>query len=257
MTLDGPNHRLNLISTRWTLLNRACGDETEARAARHDLLTRYGGAVRRYLLGAVRDEDAADDLFQEFVCRLLRGGVLGAERGRGRFRDYLKGALAHLIADFHRAKQRQPQALPENFAEPAAGGGPGADDEAAFRASWREELLARAWGQLEEFERRSGQPVYSVLHFRAAHPELRSPDLAAQLGLQLGRELTAVGVRQLLHRARERFADLLLDDVTESLDTPTEDELDAELIELGLLEYCRPALARRRGGHDAPPAVAP
>ena len=116
MAPDNPNARLNLISTRWTLLGRACGDDAEAQAAKTDVLERYGGAIRRYLLGAVRDEDAADDLFQEFVCRLLRGGFRGADRARGRFRDYLKGVLAHLVVDYHRARQRQPLALPQNFA---------------------------------------------------------------------------------------------------------------------------------------------
>ena len=33
-----------------------------------------------------------------------------------------------------------------------------------------------------------------------------------------------------------------------SLADPTHDALEAELIELGLLHYCQPALQRRRGG---------
>ena len=55
----------------------------------------------------------------------------------------------------------------------------------------------------------------------------------------------AGGVRQTLHRARERFADLLLDEVIQSLDHPDAERLEQELIDLALLEYCRPALERR------------
>jgi hypothetical protein len=37
----------------------------------------------------------------------------------------------------------------------------------------------------------------------------------------------------------------LLDEVRHSLENPEADHLEEELIELGLLEYCRPALERR------------
>jgi RNA polymerase sigma-70 factor (ECF subfamily) len=70
--------------------------------------------------------------------------------------------------------------------------------------------------------------------------------MAQRLTEQMGRPLTAAGVRQGLHRAREKFADLLLDEVAQSLDSPTIDNIEQELIELELLDYCRPALKRRR-----------
>ena len=38
---------------------------------------------------------------------------------------------------------------------------------------------------------------------------------------------------------------LLLDEVTHSLERPAAEELEQELVELGLLDYCRPALERR------------
>ncbi|MBV8265921.1 MAG: hypothetical protein JO252_06210, partial [Planctomycetaceae bacterium] len=52
--------------------------------------------------------------------------------------------------------------------------------------------------------------------------------------------------RQALHRARERFADLLIDQVANTLG---DSDVEQELIDLGLIDYCRPALRRRaRGG---------
>lgn len=62
----------------------------------------------------------------------------------------------------------------------------------------------------------------------------------------LGKPINAGAVGVLLHRARECFAELLLDEVTESLADGSLDEAEQELIELDLLEYCRPALDRRR-----------
>ena len=57
--------------------------------------------------------------------------------------------------------------------------------------------------------------------------------------------MTAVGVRQTLHRAREKFGALLLDEVIHSLENPGPEQVEEELAELGLLDYCRPALERR------------
>jgi RNA polymerase sigma-70 factor (ECF subfamily) len=71
--------------------------------------------------------------------------------------------------------------------------------------------------------------------------------MAAQLGAQVGKPFTAGSIRQVLHRARERFAALLLDEVARTLVHPSRDDLELELIELGLLEYCRSALERHSG----------
>ena len=85
-----------------------------------------------------------------------------------------------------------------------------------------------------------------VLRYRVDHPDLAfAPELAAGLSEQLDREISAGNVRVMLHRAREQFADLLLDEVEQSLDEPSFDDLEEELIELELIEYCRPALAKR------------
>ena len=59
---------LSRISTLWTIVCRK--DPNDAvKAAQTRMLERYGGAVRRYLLAATRDADAAEELFQEFAVR--------------------------------------------------------------------------------------------------------------------------------------------------------------------------------------------
>jgi RNA polymerase sigma-70 factor (ECF subfamily) len=243
-----PDLRLSQIPTLWTVVLRAHGGPgDDAGAARQALLERYGGAVRRYLLGALRDLHAADDLFQEFALRLLQGDLRGADRSRGRFRDFVKGVLFHLIADYHR-RRRGPQALVSDPPDPGQEAATLAEADRAFAEEWRAELLARAWAGLDALERASGSPWYSVLRLRAGHPTLRSPELAGRLASQLGRPVTAEGVRQLLHRARGKFRELLLYEVRQSLEDPPEERLEQELIDLGLQAYCQPAAARGRGG---------
>jgi RNA polymerase sigma-70 factor (ECF subfamily) len=237
---------LSQVSTIWSVVCRAHDGTAEAvKAAQEALLERYGGAARRYLLAAVRDADAADDLFQEFALRLARGDFHRAAPERGRFRDFLKSALYHLVADHYRRRRAGLRFVPPEKMEPAVMPA-AADLDRDFIQNWRDELLARAWQLLAHVEEQTGQPYYTVLRFRADHPDVPSSQAAGQLSDKLARPLTGAGVRQTLHRARDKFADLLLDEVINSLDQPGAEQLEQELIDLGLHEYCRPALDRRR-----------
>jgi RNA polymerase sigma-70 factor (ECF subfamily) len=237
--------RLSLIPTQWSLVHLAHHGATEAKqSARQQLLDRYGEAVRRYLRKLLHDLDAVDELFQEFALRLLNGDLRGADQEHGRFRNFVKGTLFHLIADYRKQKQRWPGPLPEDGSVLAAFS-QDAESDRAFMESWCDHLLARAWASLAEMEAGTGQTFYAVLRFRADHPEMRAPQLAAELTARVGKTFTAAGVRQSLHRARGKFAALLLDEVANSLKNPTADQAMAELAELGLLGYCRPALEER------------
>ena len=244
MNPSNPNLHISRIETLWTVVGQAHRDEGDVAAAQRALLERYGGAARRYLLAATRDSDAADDLFQEFAVRFLHGRLRGAAPERGRFRDFLKGVLSHMVADHCKKANKRPLPLSPDHPEPAAPHSPSEQDE-AFLASWRDELLSRSWSALQAAEKESGQPYFTVLRFRADHPDDSSQEMAGKLSEVLGKAVTAAGVRQILHRARERFADFLLDEIAQALHEPTDEAVEMELIELGLLDYCGPALQRR------------
>ena len=65
-----------------------------------------------------------------------------------------------------------------------------------------------------------------------------------------GKPVTAGWVRKRLYLAREKLGELLLEEIRQSLDTPSEADMVQELIELNLLKYCRSALERRRSGQQ-------
>lgn len=241
------DQRLSRLDTCWTVLGRGQGESAEAVAAKQQLLERYVAAVRRYLLGALRDAEAADELTQEFAVRFMKGDLHRADPARGRFRDFVKGVLFHQIADHYRRLKRVPGGLPDESLPDGNAIDPASDDR-QFTADWREELLGRAWTALEKHEKETGQLYYTVLQHRARRPDVRSAEMAEQLSAELGKPLRADAVRQTLHRAREKFADLLLDEVLETLREPTVELLEGELIEVGLSEYCRPALDKLRAG---------
>lgn len=240
------DQRLCNISTLWSVVALAHDGRNEAaRAAQHRLLELYGGAIRRYLTASLRDPAAAEELFQEFALRFLNGNFQNADPRRGRFRDYVKTSLVHLIGNYRKQRQRQPRPLSPEHPEPTDEAPASPDLDPVFLASWRDELLAQAWHALAQAETPRTPPSYTVLRLRADHPNLSSREMAAQLGARLGKPMTALGVRQMLHRARERFADLLVEEVAQTLGDPTDERLEEELIDLELYEYCRVALRRR------------
>jgi len=240
--------RLSRIVTQWTLVRDAHAEENErAQSAREILLRRYEGAIKRYLSAALRDRDAADEVFQDFALQFVRGKLKGADPSRGQFRKYLKSVLFHLVADHRKRQARAPRRFGTDFPEPAVVDPEPTEDE-AFLQSWRDELLARTWTRLADHEQTTGQPFHSALRLRATAPEIRSQELAERLAAQLGRPMSAANVRQIVHRARLRFAELLLEEIRESLHDPEMEHLIDELVELRLLEYCKPALEEEKGG---------
>jgi RNA polymerase sigma-70 factor (ECF subfamily) len=239
--------QLTQLTTEWSLVFQAhSGSPEQVAAAQVELMGRYAGAVHRYLLAALRDPDAASELAQEFALRFLRGDFHRAEPARGRFRDFVKRALRNLMIDHRRRRATRPRPMGDDLPEPIEPARADTDFDRRFLASWRAELMARAWDGLARLEEQTGQPYHTVLRLRVEHPELHSPDLADRLSATLGRPITAGGVRMALQRSRDRFADLLLEEVLGSLRSPTGEESEEELIDLGLQEYCRPAVMRRR-----------
>ena len=234
---SGGDDRLSQIATQWTMLFQAHAATSDAaRPAQHALLERYGGAVARYLLAAVRDADVAADLTQDFAVRFLRGDFRRADPGRGRFRDYLKTSLLHLIADHYRARAGSPRPLSPDVAAPQES----ADDE-TFIATWRAELLDRTWDALA-----AAHPTeHAVLLLRVSEPDRTSAGLAERAGERLGKAMSAAAARKALQRGHTDFAELLVQEVARSLGKPTPAELATELRDLDLLRYCHSALQKQ------------
>jgi RNA polymerase sigma-70 factor (ECF subfamily) len=242
---DNGDNNLNRISTIWTMVRNAHGASGEAASvALATLVERYSGAVRRYLLGALRDPHAADDLAQEFSLRMVRGDFRNADPRRGRFRDLVKTVLFHLIIDYQRKLRTTPQPLPADECGPAQADDASLTSDEKFIESWRQQLLTQAWLALEKWDQLHGSCYYRVLRARAEQRELSSAELAEKLRTSLGKTVTADWVRQTLHRAREQFADLLLEELSHSLAEPTRERLAEELADLRLLSYCQEALER-------------
>src|SRR5437868_4985846 len=101
------NAHLSRVTTRWSLVVQAhWGDRSAMTEAQEALLDRYGGAIARYLLAALRDPAAAGEVAQEFALCVVRGDFRNADPQRGRFRDFVRTVLFHLVVNYQRQRQK-------------------------------------------------------------------------------------------------------------------------------------------------------
>jgi RNA polymerase sigma-70 factor (ECF subfamily) len=224
--------------TRWTLVSRSRGSDTQARAALSELCGAYYAPVVAFLRRDGRDEDTARELAHDFFAKLLAGDAInGADPLRGRFRSYLLSALKRFAADQrdhdHAAKRGggQIHAVIENEDSSTGAGLQIADasveaPDAAFDRQWALTLLARALATLEAELRDSGKGH----HFDTLKSWLTADADAtpqAEAAAKLGISEDAVKVA--IHRLRKRFRDAVKAEIAQTVSDlgNVREELDA------------------------------
>ena len=102
---------------------------------------------------------------------------------------------------------------------------------------WRDCLLERAWRSLERHEHSNpDSPVYSVLNSATADTSATSEALASKINDEYGIELDAAKVDQTLPAARAMFAQLIADEVVETLESPSKGDVKEEIKALGMAQ---------------------
>lgn len=206
--------------TRWTLVVQAQGRTPEARAALSDLCAAYYAPVHEFIRQWLHGADKAQDLTQAFFEEILsRGGVEGAEQGRGRFRSFLLGAVKHFLSRAREREQAQKRGGGIEFhsldttcdAADAA-----LPPDAAFDRQWALTLLQRALDSLEaQFAAEEKAGVFHVLKpWLTGEPAEPQSTAAAALGL------STTAVKVAIHRLRQRFRAQLRAELAATLDSP-------------------------------------
>lgn len=224
--------------TRWTLVSRSRGSDTQAAAALSELCEAYYAPVVAFLGRDGRTEDAARELAHDFFAKLLAGGAIdGADPLRGRFRSYLLAALKRFAAD----KRDRDHAMKRggggthvvihNDVEKTGAGLQIADPKAEspdfeFDRQWALTVLARAMSQLEAAMGNEGKQS----HFDVLKPWLTADADAVpqtEAAEQLGMSVEAVKVA--VHRLRKRFRDAVKTEIAQTVSEAgsVREELDA------------------------------
>ena len=209
---------LNQSKYRW--------DRTESPAS---YALRYICSLRRFLIAGLACENATDQILENLIQSLVSNGY--EEKTPGRFRDYLISRIKQQTED-HLSNQDlttgsakinewinealQPQSL-------------------LWMRTWRDSLLERSWRSLEKSEHVDPEmPVHSVLHASSTQPNNNLAMISVQVATSQGVKIPEERVGEILAEAKIQFAQILADEICETLSVDSLDSIQEEIQLLGL-----------------------
>jgi RNA polymerase sigma factor (sigma-70 family) len=228
--MTGLDRRARFATTRWTVVLRAGNsDEASSREALEQLCRQYWFPLYAFVRRKGHSPEDAADLTQDFFTKLLQNGFpAGAEPGKGRFRTFLLTSLSRfLINDWIKSRRVKRgsgerhlsiEALIEESGEVSylAEVAHGETPEELYQRTWAETLLKKVFHRLEQECLDRGDARFDVLRSFLDPGQDDAPrlqDAAGRLGL------TVPAFKSLLHRFRQRYRALLLEEVGQTVDS--------------------------------------
>ncbi|HCN27416.1 MAG TPA: hypothetical protein DIT64_01220 [Verrucomicrobiales bacterium] len=214
--------------TRWTLLQRAAGDDPVARErAWAELYPNYRAPLIAFARMQGFDEGGAEDTVQGFFAKVVRLDWLReADPSQGKLRTFfLSRFKTHLndLRKHERAAKRGGGEVCLDLDDHANEVAQDAATDAAFDREWAQTLVHRALEVLRvECVGAARERIYQIVAAQMAGKEeetLRSQ--ADALGMAEG------ALRVALHRMRDRFREILRAEVRETL--PPDGDMKAEI----------------------------
>jgi RNA polymerase sigma-70 factor (ECF subfamily) len=227
-TQDGGKH---FATTRWSIILACAGSQggaQQAREALNQLCESYWRPVLAFICRHGHSSTDAQDLAQDFFLMVLQGNLLKlADPHRGRFRAVLLKSVQNFLRESARAGRAHKRggnvrfiswddwmaAAPSRFSiSPAAV--ESWSPERLFDLRWAAAVTEHALRRLrEECEAKGRLRVFDALSpcLGAERVDVSYEKIAATLGIE---EPT---VKKLLHRLRQRYRELLRDEVAETV----------------------------------------
>ena len=219
------NSSVNLVrsSHSWTEADSAAG-----------FVLRYLTPMRRQLTEIMGSTKEADESLKLLLAHLVSAGF--GEHKRGRLRDFLVRGVRSC------AKARVTE-MPENTRPEI-----NLDDiklnSKSWLQYWRDCLLERAWRALERHQHTHADSLaYTVLKTATDNPKALPDELLQMVKRQLAsharsaevsQSLDVMSISTRLREARALFAQLVADEVVETLETPDAEAVKKEINSLGL-----------------------
>jgi RNA polymerase sigma-70 factor (ECF subfamily) len=213
------------VTTRWSVVltarDRSCPEAAQAIEA---ICRSYWFPLYAYVRRSGHSAQDAEDLTQEFFCRLLEKRWLdAADPERGRLRTFLIVALKNFMAKEWRPASAQRRGggqvrvpMDTAFAESRYGATP-ADSlpaDETFDKQWALTLLDLTVNRLRAEFAADGKPGdFTALKdtLMAAHGAIDYGAVAGQLGVSAGTARVAV------HRLRKRFREIFREEISQTL----------------------------------------
>jgi DNA-directed RNA polymerase specialized sigma24 family protein len=232
---DSPTRDGTFRTTHWSVVLAAREqDDSSAQAAMAKLCSAYWyplyAFVRRQGLGP----HDAEDLTQEFFCRVLeKNSLRNVQPAGGRFRSFLLVCLKHFLANERERAQAQRRGGGQSLI-PLDGGeaetryslepADKVTPEVLFEKHWAFAVLDHAMQALEqEFASKEKSGAFEEL--KGFLPGGQAGPSRAELAAKRGISASAVDVA--IHRLRQRFGALLREQVAQTVASP--DEVEEEI----------------------------
>ena len=223
---------LVFATTRWTLVLEAGGESPAAHEALEKLCRLYWRPVYAFVRREGLSPEEAKDVTQGFFALILaRKDFQAVRQEKGRLRSFLLASLKHFMANARRdaaaLKRGGGQiAIPLDEIEANdqvecdwGGGALGAD--LIYDRRWAFALLDQVFARLREQSRKSANPplqeeLTALLSDEPDHPS--QAEIAKKFGM------TENAIKQALHRLRQRYRQLLREEIAQTVATPAEIE---------------------------------
>jgi RNA polymerase sigma factor (sigma-70 family) len=227
-------------TTHWSMV--LCADPAHAHKGGSDALGQlcqtYWRPIFAFICRRGYPISDAQDLTQDFFVMVLEGNLLKlADPSRGRFRSLLLKSLKHFLADASEKRQAQKRGGKVNFVSwddwmaeaPSQLSVPVAtleslSPERVFDLRWAATIVERALHRLrEECESRGRRRLFDLIscYLTVDRVDISYASIAQKVG---GAE---TDVKRLLYRMRQRYRDLLRDEVARTVDDP--EDIDEEI----------------------------
>ncbi|MBL9139042.1 MAG: sigma-70 family RNA polymerase sigma factor [Verrucomicrobiales bacterium] len=225
-------------TTHWTVVMEAGGADTEySKRALEELCRIYWRPIYAYLRRVGNTPHDAQDLAQSFFGQLLNSGSLErVDPAKGRFRSFLLASLKHFMAnEWDRARTLKRGGAVEFvsmsaedcdvLAGLADASQPG--PERWYDRQWALTLLDRVLSRLQGEFATSGKLVL----WAQLRETLMSDRASVPYAVMAERlEMTEGAVKVAVHRLRQRYRDLLREEIAQTVTDPG--QVDAELQDL-------------------------
>ncbi|MGV3658872.1 MAG: RNA polymerase sigma factor [Prosthecobacter sp.] len=239
-----PSSNVPFPPTRWSMVlaARNGGDARQGRRALEDLCRLYWQPVYGFARRRGHPPADAEDLAQGFFARLLEEDLFAkADASAGRLRSFLLGAFQrHQREEWRKATAAK------------RGGGHGVisidadESEAAFQAedtsvltpeaAYEKQcalaLLADAMGRLAKEQAAAGRAQAFELLRPLLSPDGGADEAQSHLRIAAALGQTVEASRAAVYRLRKRFREVLRDAVADTLEEPTDQAVDEELLAL-------------------------
>jgi len=226
--MDFPTTRLSLV------LAAAADERTKAQNALAELCRIYWRPLCAYVRYHGHDADAAEDLTQSFIARLIEKDALRRfSKERGRFRSFLLISLKNFLANEWDAAQAQKRGggMAVVSLERAGEARDNTTPDKLFERQWALEVLSRALDRVRA-ESTSGK----ALQFERLKVYLTGGDeLPSYRDLSRELNMSEAAVKVTVHRLRQRFHEALRQEISMTVtdETAIGDEIRYLLAALG------------------------